>query len=182
MSVFVWAIFSSVAWAGYPQVDTSLGKDRSTLQGPPLGYGVGVTLGVPTGLTANWRPSDIFALQGGLSWHGQEDRVSTYADLLINLSELESSDIEDGRFVAYAGLGSVVRWGQIGNIQLSDRNVGKAMMGIRIPTGVVYLPEDRRLDVFLEVVPTFYVLPQSQADLSATVGARIYFGGEQSHL
>ena len=182
MILFTTAVLIGAAWAEYPQVDTSLGKDDSALQGPPLGYGLGVTLGVPTGLSATWRPSDIFALQAGLAWHGQEERISSSADLLINISELESDDIEDGLFMVYAGIGTVVRWGQIGNIKISDWNVGKAMMGIRIPTGVVYLPEERRVDVFLEVVPTFYVIPTSEVDLSAAIGARIYFGGEDSHL
>ena len=182
MSIVISLLLTCQAWADYPQVDTSLGKDSSTLEGPPLGFGVGAVLGVPTGLTSSWRPGDFFALQASLAWHGQEERVSTSVDLLINIMDLESKDLEDGRFVAYVGTGLVVRWGWIRSVKLTAWQIERPMMGIRIPAGVVYLPEDRRLDVFLEFAPTFYVVPESEMDLSASLGARLYFGGPRTHL
>ena len=41
------------------------------------------------------------------------------------------------------------------SVQLSNRQVEKPMMGLRVPAGVVYLPEERPVDVFLELVPPF---------------------------
>lgn len=174
--------FSMMAQADYPQVDTSLGHSESGLQGSPLGFGAGVTLGVPSGLSFSWRPSDAFVVQAGVDWFSQEQRMATHADLLINIVELESEDVDSGRFVAYAGTGFVVRWGWVRDVQLTDWNVGKPMMGIRVPAGVVFLPDERRLDVFLELAPSFYVIPSSNFDLSGYLGARIYFGGPETHL
>ena len=84
--------------------------------------------------------------------------------------------------MAYTGIGTVVRWGWVRNVQLSDWGVDKPMMGFRVPSGVVFLPEDRRLDVFLEFAPTVYVVPESAFDLAAALGARLYFGGPDTHL
>jgi len=182
MSACLALLLSNLAWADYPQVDTSLGNDAQGLEGAPLGVGAGFVLGVPTGLSASWRPGDAFAVQASLAWHGQEKRVSTSMDLIINFYEIESDDVEEGRFVAYAGPGFVVRWGWVRNVQLSDWGVDKPMLGFRIPAGVVYLPEDKRVDVFLEVAPTLYVVPSNDLDLAAVLGARVYFGGLDIHL
>ena len=182
MSLIFFGLLSMAAWADYPQVDTSLGRSESGLRGPPLGIGVGATLGVPSGLSVSWRPSDAFVLQAGIDWHGQEQRMATHADLLINIVELEAEDVDVGRFVAYAGPGFVVRWGWVRDVRLDDWNVGKPMMGIRVPAGVVYLPDERRMDVFLELAPSFYMIPSSAFDLSAYLGARVYFGGSRTHL
>jgi len=163
-------------------VDTSLGKGGEGLKGPPLGIGAGVVLGVPTGLSASWRPGDFFSVQATLAWHGQEERASTGLDLLINVYEIDSSDVEEGRFLAYAGPGVVVRWGWARNVQLTDWSVDKPMMGLRLASGVVFLPENHRIDVFLEFAPTFYIIPEAERDLAAMLGARIYFSGPDSHL
>jgi len=163
-------------------VESPMDDEPTPLSGSPLGIGAGVALGVPSGLSVSWRPGDAFSVQGALGWHGQEQRLSTSFDLLVNIVDLESRDLEDARFVAYAGPGFVVRWGYVRNVQLSNWDVGKPMMGFRIPAGVVFLPEEWRVDAYLELAPTFYVIPATEVDLTAVLGARIYFGGPNTHL
>ena len=152
------------------------------MEGPPLGVGAGLALGIPTGLSLSWRPGDSFTVQGELGWHGQEQRVSTSLDLVISILDLETEDLDEGRFVAYAGPGVVVRWGWVRNVQISNRQIEKPMMGVRVPAGVVYLPENRRADVFLEFAPTIYFIPDSELDVTAVLGGRVYFGGPNTHL
>ena len=180
--MWVLGLLMGTAYADFPSPPGSQSSEVGMMEGPPLGIGAGVVLGVPVGASVSWRPGDAFALQGTIGWHGQEQRVSTSVDLLINILDMESQDIEDGRFVAYAGPGAVVRWGWIRSVQLSNRQVEKPMMGLRVPAGVVYLPEERPVDVFLELVPTVYFIPESELDVTAVVGARVYFGGPKTHL
>ena len=182
MSLMLLWLSGGLALADYQGVHGSLDDEVGTLEGPPLGIGVGPVIGVPLGVSGVWRPGDAFAVQGSLGWHGQEERVSTSVDLVLQLLDLESEDLDAGRFVTYAGPGVVVRWGSVRNVQVSDWLVDRPMMGLRVPAGMVYLPEERRVDVFLELAPTFYMIPQTEVDLTAVLGARVYIGGSKTHL
>ena len=48
-------------------------------------------------------------------------------------------------------------------------------MGVRVPVGVLYNFKDPRVDLFLELVPVVQLIPDTDFDFDAAIGARYYF-------
>ena len=48
-------------------------------------------------------------------------------------------------------------------------------LGVRFPVGIAYLFDGAPVDVFLEVVPTLNLIPDTDVDLDAAIGARYWF-------
>ena len=48
-------------------------------------------------------------------------------------------------------------------------------LGVRFPVGIAYLFDGAPVDIFLEVVPTLNLIPETDVDLDAALGARYWF-------
>lgn len=149
--------FASTAQAGAPG-----GK------GP---FGLGVALGDPSALTAKYWTGDRLALQFNLSWSFRHDWLGLTADYLYHhynvVPAFGSGEI---KVPLYVGIGGAF----FSHID-TDHDGGRTNLGVRIPLGVALEWRDFPLDVFVEIEPYVFLLPDIHADLGGVLGARWYF-------
>lgn len=127
------------------------------------GFGIGVIIGEPTGLSAKGWISTKSALDFGLAWsfrrngflHVHADYLWHFYDVLDNSSE---------RFVPYLGLG-----GRVG------ARSGNAMVGVRLVGGLAWWPRNSPIDVFLEIAPIVDLAPATELSANGGIGIRFYF-------
>jgi hypothetical protein len=128
------------------------------------GFGAGIIVGEPTGLTfKNWL-SQGSALQGAVAWS-----TSSNANLHLHLDYIVHRfgviDVSDGSMPIYFGIGARLR--------LRD-NVDD-QIGIRVPIGIDYQFASEPFDIFLEVVPILELSPDTDFGLNAALGGRWFF-------
>lgn len=153
------ALLSSLALPAFAQdTEADLLTDRE-----PRGIGVGVMVGEPTGLTVAWRPNDQRAVQGHLSWSLADDRVRVSGDYLNTVAMIDPEDAAMS-FPIYVGLGLT------GSVEDED-----FVLGGRVPVGITLLPDETPIDVFAEVAPTVYIVPETELAVEGAIGARLYF-------
>lgn len=126
------------------------------------GFGIGIIIGEPTGLSGKYWLSEKSAIDGGLAWsYLNEGAFHIHADILVHSFNLVH--VSKGRLPLYMGLG--------GRIKLS----GDPMVGARIPLGINYHFGSAPLDVFFEVVPILDLIPGTDFDINAAIGMRYFF-------
>jgi hypothetical protein len=127
-------------------------------------FGLGITLGVPTGGNGKYFIDKYNALNGGFGWSPDSDHdFHIYADYLYHIYSLINSG--SGETPIYLGVGT--------RAVFRDHQDNKA--GFRFPLGVEHLFKSAPLGVFAEIVPVFNVSPDTEFDLEGVVGARFYF-------
>lgn len=137
------------------------------------GFGVGIILGEPTGITVKQWISPEHAIDAAAGWSFLEnDSVQLHADYLFHNFGLLKTDPTVGRLPVYVGIG--------GRVKLEDddgtgRNNNDDLLGIRVPLGIAYRCATAPVDIFLEIVPVLDVVPDSDFDINAAIGARFYF-------
>ena len=127
-------------------------------------FGLGVTLGLPTGVNGKYFIDKYNALDGGFGWSPDSDHdFHIYADYLYHFYSL--IDPGDGETPIYIGVGA--------RAVFRDHQDNKA--GFRFPLGVEHLFESVSLGIFGEIAPIFNVSPDAKLNLEGFVGARFYF-------
>lgn len=128
------------------------------------GFGVGVILGEPTGLSGKYWLSNRTAIDGALAWsfvHGSS--IHIHADYLWHV--FDALKVEEETIPLYVGLG--------GRIKVGDKETGR--VGVRIVGGVDFMIYSVPLDIFLEIAPIVDLVPATQAGLNGGVGVRFFF-------
>jgi hypothetical protein len=126
------------------------------------GFGLGVMLGEPTGISAKLWLGQTTALDGVVAWSFVNNpAISVHADYLFHFFDVFS--VKEGTIPLYAGIGGMVSIGPEPDV------------GVRIPFGAAYLFETVPLDIFLEVAPIFLLIPATAFDFSGGLGVRFYF-------
>ncbi|MDE3058704.1 MAG: hypothetical protein KGJ59_12185 [Bacteroidota bacterium] len=127
------------------------------------GFGAGVMVGAPTGISMKLWQSRTTALDGAIAWSfGKASELQFNVDYVIhNFGVIK---VEKGSLPFYYGIGARVQAG-------SD-----ASFGVRIPLGLDYLFEHDPLDVFFEIAPILQIAPSTEFDLDGTIGVRFFFG------
>ena len=127
-------------------------------------FGLGITLGVPTGVNGKYFLDKYNALDLGFGWSPDSDHdFHIYADYLYHIYSL--IDAGSGETPIYIGVGT--------RAVFRDHQDNKA--GFRFPLGVEHLFKSTPFDVFAEIVPIFNVSPEAKFNLEGVVGARFYF-------
>jgi len=127
-------------------------------------FGLGVTVGVPTGVNGKYFLDKYNALDAGFGWSVDSDHdFHIYADYLYHIYSLINSG--SGETPIYLGVGT--------RAVFRDHKDNKA--GFRFSLGVQHLFKSAPFDVFAEIVPIFNVSPDTEFDLEGVVGARFYF-------
>jgi len=138
------------------------------------GFGLGIVLGEPTGLSAKLWTSRINAFDFGLGvglggdrikYKGVYDnsgRVHFHMDYLWHSFNAISST---ERFPLYYGFGG--RFNTGGGYDGS--------FGVRGVVGIAWLPRSTPIDVFFELVPVFQVTPLTGLGIDAGLGIRYFF-------
>ena len=127
------------------------------------GFGLGVIVGEPTGISLKGWMNNNTAIDAGVAWSfSHETTFHVHIDYLLhNFSLIEKED----RIPLYYGLGGRIKTGGSGD----DR------VGIRGVIGVAYFFEDAPLDAFFEIVPVLDVSPTTDFQFNGGVGIRYYF-------
>jgi hypothetical protein len=139
------------------------------------GFGLGVIIGEPTGISAKLWTTSRNAFDFGLGWSIGGDRVGNYKGnynggsrvhfhmdyLWHSFDAIHSSE----RFPLYYGLG-----GRINSGAGYDGSV--AVRGV---IGIAWVPHNTPIDVFLELVPSLQFTPTTGFGIDAGIGVRYFF-------
>ena len=125
--------------------------------------GVGIIAGEPSGFAFKWWADDSTAVDAVIGWSLSDGDFYAHGDYLWHRVV---EDLEIGGSVPlYYGIGA----------RLLLREDDDSKIGVRIPIGLDFLIDNGRFDIFVEIAPVFNVMPDTDFDLSAGVGARFYF-------
>lgn len=147
-------------------------------KGQASGFGLGIMLGSPTGISGKYWISGDRAIDGGLAWgvwHGSY--VHLHGDYLFHKMELIT--VSKGKLPLYYGPGLRMRSWSGGRYwrkgEWHDYDGSHVDIGVRFPVGLAYLFDGAPVDVFLELVPTLDLVPATSFDMDAAIGARYWF-------
>ncbi len=134
----------------------------TTLAGQGNGWGIGIILGEPTGLSLKvWTGgTTAFAAAAAWSFRG-EGKLHLHLDYLFHNFRLLK--VHSGKLPVYFGIG--------GRIKFEDEK----RVGVRIPLGLCYLFKNQPLDIFFEIVPLLDLAPETAMSLNASLGIRYFF-------
>lgn len=143
------------------------------------GFGLGIVLGYPTGLSAKaWTGSDR-ALAFGAAWGGwgYGGYFHVHADYLFHNFSL--IPVTTGKMALHYGPGLRLRsWSGdrywVGGRYIDSRG-GHTRLGLRIPVGITYMFDGAPVDIFLEVAPALDLIPGTSFNVDGGIGARFYF-------
>ncbi len=126
------------------------------------GFGLGIILGEPTGISFKNRVGSRTAIDGGIAWSfGNNDSLHLHIDYLFHNFNLFKE--KKGKVLFYYGIGGRVKTEK------------KSRVGIRVPLGINYIFEKAPLDIFLEVGPLLDLVPATEFGLTGGIGIRYYF-------
>ncbi len=128
------------------------------------GFGLGVVLGEPTGISAKYWLSSGTALDFGLgySFTSSNSVFDFYADYVFHSSDMINST---ENFVVYYGPGA----------RLKIREDADSRLGVRGVIGILWIPRGTSFDVFVEVAPILDIIPATKFDFSGGIGGRYFF-------
>jgi hypothetical protein len=126
------------------------------------GFGMGIILGEPTGLSAKlWTGGDnAFDFAAAWSFKG-DGHLLLQADYVWHFFNL--LPVPSGKLPLYIGLG--------GRVVLAD----DPLVGVRIPIGIDYLFATAPVDVFMEIVPILDLSPSTDFGVGGGIGIRYWF-------
>jgi len=138
--------------AGGPRL---LGQDR--------GFGLGIIIGEPTGISFKDWVSEKNAVDGGLAWSfTRNGTFHVHADYLWHVFHVFATE---ERIPVYFGIGGRIKTGHNDDAQL----------GVRVPVGIGYLVKDAPVDLFFEIAPIVDLAPKTDLEANAGVGVRFWF-------
>jgi len=127
------------------------------------GFGLGIIVGEPTGLSFKKWSGDTTAIGGAVAWSfGKKNVLHLHGDYLVHNFNLLK--VEEDKLALYYGIG-----GRIKIIKDESR------VGVRIPLGINYIFEKAPLDIFLEFVPLLDLVPSTNFELNGAIGIRYRF-------
>lgn len=135
------------------------------------GFGLGIIIGEPTGISAKTWLGHASALDFALAWSFKgRNFLTLHADYLIHNFRLIK--VDKGQLPFYYGIGGRIKF------RGDDNRPGESndtRLGVRVPVGLAYLLENVRLDLFVEIVPLLELVPETDFDLNAAIGVRYFF-------
>ncbi|MBN2174625.1 MAG: hypothetical protein JW731_10860 [Bacteroidales bacterium] len=126
------------------------------------GFGLGIVIGEPTGISGKYWTSRTTALDGAVAWSfNHSGSFYLHGDFLKH--HFDVINISEGQMPLYYGIGA--------KVILADDGI----LGAHVPLGIAYLFEGAPLDIFLEIRPGLNLLPATEFDMSGGIGVRYYF-------
>ncbi len=126
------------------------------------GFGIGVLLGEPTGISAKGWVSQQNAIDGGLAYSFRaKGSFHIHADFLWHFPDvIESKE----RIPLFVGIG--------GRIAIRK---GTGIFGVRIPFGCAWWMRNAPIEIFAEFAPILELAPATELSANVGIGARFYF-------
>ena len=144
-------------------VACSLIAMHSSSRSQDHGFGAGVVIGEPTGISLKGWLSPTTAIDAGIAWSlVHETSFHIHADYLIHaFNVFETKE----KMPLYYGIG--------GRIKTAPH--GDARLGVRMVVGVEYMVRNAPIDLFLEMAPILDLAPATELQVNAGLGARFWF-------
>lgn len=132
-------------------------------------FGLGLTIGEPTGISAKiMKSGGNQSLNLAAAWSlGVHDQLYLKGDYVWYNNRVLNANPENGRLPVYYGIG--------GMAILSGDKETDSVVGVRIPVGIDYFSEEIPFDFFLEIVPVVEILPSTDFSLSGGIGFHYFF-------
>jgi len=127
------------------------------------GFGLGIIIGEPTGLSAKFWTSSETAIDLGLgySFTSSNSIIDFYGDYVFhNKNMLKAEET----FVVYYGPGA--------SLKIRENN---SRLGVRGVIGILWFPSGINIDLFIEAAPILDIIPETKFDFAGGVGGRYYF-------
>ncbi len=169
------SLLASPAFAA-PGTPVGQSPEDPYIEGSPLGTGVGLALGQPSGITWAVRPDRKQAWQGVFGWSFPQSRLSLSGDYTRTLADLSSGSTPDLRYPLYAGLGLAL------NMAPASSTGSDLTLAVRVPLGLLLQPTRIRVDVYLEAAPGLAIIPAPAFHIEAAIGFRYYFGPKATQI
>lgn len=150
--------------------------DASVQPRPPLlardaeGFGVGIILGAPTGLSLGWRPGSALTYDAAVAWSFARGSLSTHFDVRTDIADAGNKDFPDTSFPIYVGVGPRLRLGDA----VADGQDADFDLGIRVPVGMGIIHDNVPIEGFIELVPGVGLYPETTFLFDAALGIRMY--------
>ena len=127
------------------------------------GFGLGIILGEPTGISAKYWTTSSTAFDFGLGYSFRsKSRFHLHADYLFHVNNLfDTSE----NVALYYGPGARLRV-----VENAD-----SRLGIRFDVGIVWVPKNSPVDVFAEVAPLLDIIPETNFSFNGGIGVRFFF-------
>jgi len=130
------------------------------------GFGLGVILGEPSGLSGKSWLSKKTALAGAVAWSLTKDEaLHIHLDHLFH--DFNSMAVEEGTLALYYGFGGRIKFAH------------QSTISVRIPIGLNYLFANAPVDFFLEIVPMLDLVPSTEFALNGGFGIRYFFNSKK---
>jgi len=134
----------------------------SAATGQDRGFGIGVILGEPTGVSGKGWLSSRSAFDAGLAWSFRGNGyIHAHMDYLWHFADAVNTEQQ---ILPYLGVGG----------RVVGRN-GSSIAGVRMVGGFAWLPEGTPLDVFLEIAPVLDLAPATEMSVNGGLGMRFFF-------
>lgn len=131
------------------------------------GFGIGIVLGEPTGVSLGIGLNQAGSLQSHIAWSLGRDALRANLDYLYSPV---TKPVPDGGF----SLGFYVGGGVVVAVE-DDGPRADVGLGVRVPIGLKLLPNGAPVDVFAEVAPGVYLLPYTDMLVEGGIGVRYWF-------
>lgn len=127
------------------------------------GFGLGIIVGQPTGISAKYWTSSSTAFDFGLGYSFENNsRMHIHADYLFHSKDLFNTS---ENIALYYGPGA--------RLKLVDK--GDSRLGFRFDVGLVWVPRNSPIDVFLEIAPLLDIIPETDFSFNGGIGVRYFF-------
>lgn len=127
------------------------------------GFGLGIIVGEPTGVSAKYWLSGENALDFGLGYSFvNKGRFHFHMDYLFHHQNIFRAE---ENFALYYGPG----------FRLKTVEGDDARLAFRFGVGLVWLPRSAPIDVFVEIAPLLDIIPSTDFNVNAGLGLRFYF-------
>jgi len=121
---------------------------------------IGLILGEPTGISFKYWRSNRAAIAAGMAWSFSDNgSLHIHGDYVLH----NWLEVEEGSLAFYYGIGARIR------------ATDNSEFGARVPVGLQYLIEDKRIGIFFEIAPILDLLPDTELDVNGGIGARYFF-------
>ena len=131
---------------------------------PDSGFGAGLMIGEPTGVSLKYWLAEESAIDGGFGWSLADDHdFQVHVSYLYHLFNV--IPLEQNRLPLYFG----------GGLRYKFRDRRDDLFGFRSVVGVAYLFDDLPVDIFAQVGPILDVTPDAKVRFGGSIGARFWF-------